>query len=288
MDLELRHLRAFVAVADEGGFTDAAIALGISQASVSRTLASLEAVLGAELIRRTTRTMSLTDAGLRLLPEARATLRAAGQAYAAVREEERPLLVGHSWSALGALTTPVLRGWAARHPGTPLELRRHNERTSGLADARVDVAIVRHRLPEGHYTSVIVGREPRVCAVAADDPLAERSELMLADLLDLVVAVDRQTGTTGPSLWRDAGLDRSPRFVWTGDVDEWVDRISAGGLVGVTATSTSHQYPRAGVRYLPLVGAAPLTVSLAWHTAREHPLTPELVEHLRSAYRDAA
>ena len=63
MDVELRHLRALTAVVDEGGFTDAAAALDLSQATVSRTVAALEEVLGVRLLDRSTRRVSPTPAG---------------------------------------------------------------------------------------------------------------------------------------------------------------------------------------------------------------------------------
>ena len=71
MDLELRHLRCLVAIVDTGSFTDAAIELGISQAAVSRTLLSLEAVLGVRLLHRTSRTVSPTTEGVQVLGRAR-------------------------------------------------------------------------------------------------------------------------------------------------------------------------------------------------------------------------
>ena len=77
MNIELRQLRCLVAIAEAGSFTDAAIDLGISQAAASRTLASLEAALGVRLLRRTTREVTLTAAGSRVLAHARRALAAA-------------------------------------------------------------------------------------------------------------------------------------------------------------------------------------------------------------------
>src|SRR6201985_2876286 len=77
MNIELRQLRCLAAIADAGTFTDAAIDLGISQAAASRTLASLETALGVRLLRRTTREVTLTAAGHRVLPQARRVLAAA-------------------------------------------------------------------------------------------------------------------------------------------------------------------------------------------------------------------
>lgn len=71
MDLELRHLRAFVAVIDEGTFTAAGWALGLSQASISRSVAALERALGAPVLHRTTRELALSATGARIIGHAR-------------------------------------------------------------------------------------------------------------------------------------------------------------------------------------------------------------------------
>ena len=75
MDVEPGQLRSLVAVVEQGTFTDAAIALGVSQAAVSRSVARLETVLGVRLFRRTSREVTLTAAGSRVLPHARQLLR---------------------------------------------------------------------------------------------------------------------------------------------------------------------------------------------------------------------
>ena len=74
MDLELRQLRCLTAIVDTGSFTDAAIDLGISQAAVSRTLRSLEEVLGVRLLHRTSRSVAPTTAGVQVLARARQLL----------------------------------------------------------------------------------------------------------------------------------------------------------------------------------------------------------------------
>ena len=71
MEVELRQLRFLTAIIDTGTFTDAAARLGVSQPAVSRTLAALEDVLGARLLRRTSREVVLTAAGERTVARAR-------------------------------------------------------------------------------------------------------------------------------------------------------------------------------------------------------------------------
>jgi DNA-binding transcriptional LysR family regulator len=70
MDLEVRQLRCLVAVVDAGTFTDAAIELGVSQAAVSRTVMALERELGVRLLHRTSRSVTPTTAGVRVLARA--------------------------------------------------------------------------------------------------------------------------------------------------------------------------------------------------------------------------
>ena len=102
---------------------------------------------------------------------------------------------------MGEHTVEFQRRWAAQHPGVALQVVRTNSPTGGLTEGTCDVAVVRsspeaHRVDSGRFDSAVVGLESRFCAVAADDPLARRRQLRLADLEDRVVAVDPRTGTT--------------------------------------------------------------------------------------------
>src|SRR5215831_21408925 len=99
MNVQLRHLRALIAVADEGTFTDAAIALGISQAAVSRTIAALEAELGVRLVRRTTRQATPTAIGARVVARARRVLAEVAELQRLVDDHAGELRLGYSWSA---------------------------------------------------------------------------------------------------------------------------------------------------------------------------------------------
>src|ERR1044072_565752 len=167
MDVELRQLRCLVAIVDEGTFTDAAIALGVSQAAVSRTLASLERALGVRLLRRTSRTVTPTGTGLRGGAQAPRVL---GEVDHLIREAtsgHTRLRIGYAWSALGSHTPAFQRRWAAAHPETDLHLVRVNAATAGLAEGACDLAVVRKPLDDHRFDSAVVGLGRRVCAVAA-------------------------------------------------------------------------------------------------------------------------
>jgi DNA-binding transcriptional LysR family regulator len=260
MDLDTRHLRALVAVVDEGSFTDAAIALRTSQASISRSVQRLEAVVGHRLLARSTRHVALTPTGERVLAHARRVLAALDRLAEAAEAGADSLVVGYAWAALGEHTVAVQRAWSREH-GADLELVHHNTPTAGLLEGRCDVSIVRVPVGDKRLATADVGVEGRVAALAADHPLAGRESLVLADLVGETIAVDAATGTTSAALW-PAGA--APRLRDTTSVDEWLTLIAAGRCAGVSSEATASQHPRRGVEFRPLTDAPPITVRVVW------------------------
>src|SRR5829696_7622434 len=112
MDAEVRQLRALLAVVDTGTFTGAADALRVSQASVSRTVAALERSLGARVLHRTTREVSLTPVGARVVGHARRVVEEIAGIRRAAEQVRGDLRIGYAWSALGRHTTVVQRRWS--------------------------------------------------------------------------------------------------------------------------------------------------------------------------------
>ncbi|MGW4041891.1 LysR family transcriptional regulator [Streptomyces sp. NPDC004721] len=282
MNVELRQLRCLVAIVDEGTFTDAAITLGVSQAAVSRTLASLERALGVRLLRRTSREVTPTATGLRVVAQARRVL---GEVDDLVREATSGhsiLRIGYAWSAVGRHTPAFQRRWAQAHPGTDLHLVRVNSATAGLAEGACDLSVIRNPLDDRRFDGAIIGLERRLCALSAEDPLAARRSLRLADLGDRILLIDRRTGTTTPELWPSGSR---PATEETHDVDDWLNVISSGRCVGMTAESTAHQYPRPGIVYRPVRDAEPIAVRLTWWRDDPHPATQAAIELLTALYR---
>ncbi|MBT2516343.1 LysR family transcriptional regulator [Streptomyces sp. ISL-90] len=286
MSIDLRQLRVLVAVDDERSFTAAADRLGMSQASVSRSLASLEHELGTALMHRTTRRVEPTDAGIAFTATARRVLAELDRAVTEARGERSVVRIGYAWAALGAHTTPVLRAWNRAHPATPLRLVRINRRDAGLVDGLVDLAVVRHPVERSDLDSELVGVEPRMVVLPVDHPLADRDAVGLAELVPFLVAVDRHTGTTSAALWTSAGLE-APSMTETGDVEEWLDLIAAGDAIGVTAEATAHQSPRPGVVFVRIHDAPPIEVHLAWHRQYRHPEATKVARAIRAAYDGA-
>lgn len=284
MDVELRQLRCLVAIVDEGSFTDAAISLGVSQAAVSRTLASLERTLGVRLLRRTSREVAVTATGARVLAQARRVLGEVADLVQEAVSGHTRMRIGYAWSALGRHTATFQRRWAQAHPETALHLVRVNSATAGLAEGACDLAVVRRPLDEQRFESAIIGLERRLCAMAADDALARRRSVRLADLSTRTLLVDRRTGTTTPELWPSG---HRPAIEEIHDVDDWLNTIAGGRRLGVTAESTAHQYSRPDIVYRPVKDAEPIAVRLAWCRDDRHPATPAAIELLTALYRAA-
>ncbi|HWM12249.1 MAG TPA: LysR family transcriptional regulator, partial [Solirubrobacteraceae bacterium] len=124
MTPELRQLRYFVAVAEEGSLTRAAARLHVAQQSLSQQIRTLEAQLGAALFERSSRGVALTDVGAVLLREARPVLAQAERAVEAVRRaargEQGELRVGFLGSVANYFMPPVVRAFRERHPDVTL------------------------------------------------------------------------------------------------------------------------------------------------------------------------
>ncbi|MEJ8654092.1 LysR family transcriptional regulator [Streptomyces sp. MS1.AVA.3] len=281
LPMELRHLRCLVAIVDAGGFTDAAIDLGISQAAVSRTLSSLEDALGVRLLHRTSRSVIPTTAGVQVLARARKVLAEADNLIREATTGHTRLRIGHAWSAMGRHTAEYQRRWAARYPDVELHLIRTNSATGGLAEGLCDLAVVRTAFDDARFASAVVGHESRYCAMAADDPWARRRSIALCDIRERTLLIDRRTGTTTADLWPASAR---PVVEHTQDIDDWLALIATGRTVGITPESTVNQYRRDGIVFRRLRDAAPIAVHLIWRRHDPHPATHAAVALLTDLY----
>lgn len=282
MDLELRHLRALVAVVDEGSFTRAGEALMLSQASVSRAIAALERAVGATLLERTTRELSLTSVGARILGHARRVLEEAAAITRVAAESPSEIKIGYAWAALGRHTIAAQQRWAAAHPGSELRFVQSNTPTAGLAEGVAEVAVVRRPLTDERFSTVLIGVEPRYAAVASADPLARRRSLTLNDFAGRTIAVDPRSGTTTPELWGTGAGPGVTRPV--SGIEDWLTLIAAGQAMGMSSEATARQHLRPGVVYRPVRDAQPIPVWLAWWKDSAPPRVSDLVQMVCDLY----
>ncbi|KOV82889.1 LysR family transcriptional regulator [Nocardia sp. NRRL S-836] len=281
--MDLRHVRAFVAVVDAGTFTDAARELGLTQASVSRSVAALETTLGVRLLQRSTRHVALTAVGTQVLAGARRVLDEVAHLHRIAAQSLTELRIGYAWSALGKHTRRVQKAWATAHPGLPLVFVQSNSPTAGLAEGTADVAVVRRALDDPRFETALLGTERRYGVVATDNPLARKRSLELADLARYSLAVDDRTGTTTLDLWQPGTAPAVVRN--THSVDEWLTLIAAGQAVGMTSEATASLNPRPGVAYRALRDAPPIAVWLAWWKDQPPRHLTDLITLACDAYR---
>ncbi|MBO3741856.1 LysR family transcriptional regulator [Actinoplanes flavus] len=283
MTAELRHLRAFLAIAAEGSITRAAARLHLTQPALSRTLRQLEEHLGVGLVDRSTHHLELTPAGEAFRARAAAAVAAVDEALDPARAGTWPLRLGHAWSALGEHTTTLLRVWQETYPHIPLRLLRVDDRTAGLARGRTDAAVLRDPGETPGIHTELLATEQRVAAVPADSELARRPGLTLSDLAGCALAINTVTGTTSLDLWPPGAAPATT--IEVANTDDWLAAISAGGTAGVTSTATAAMHPHPAVTYLPLTGARGIELHLAWREPPTHPAVPALAALLRDLLR---
>jgi len=285
MGMDLRQLRAFVAVVDEGTFTDAAIALATTQASVSRSVSALERELGVRLLQRTSRGAVPTAAGARTVDHARRVLKEVAAIRRQVDDPADELRVGYAWSALGRHTVTLQRRWSADHEGSTLVFVHADTATAGLLEGAADMAVTRRPLDDRRFETTLIGVEPRYAAVPSDHPLARRRSVAMSDFTGATVGIDSRTGTTTEDLWPPEAAPASTRD--THGVDEWLTLIAAGQALGITSEATARQHPRPGVTYRPVRDAQPVPVWLAWWRDGKPATADALVELARALYAEA-
>jgi DNA-binding transcriptional LysR family regulator len=188
--MELRHLRYFVAVAEELHFTRAAAKLNIAPPTLSAQIQALEAFLGARLFARKTRSVALTHVGRRFLEEARAALKQVAHAEtvgrSAAKGETGTITVGYILAAAyGGFVTGSVAEFRKKHPDVSVALRRvqTTPQMAALLDGSLDVGFCRalDRYPTG-LTGFIVDRQPLWLAVPADHRLAPQKVIDPKDL----------------------------------------------------------------------------------------------------------
>jgi DNA-binding transcriptional LysR family regulator len=282
-----RHLRYFVAVAEELHFGRAAETLGIAQPPLSQSVQRLERELGVELFDRSRRQVALTPAGRLLLDEARGLL-AAEERMRAVMRMARDGTLGTLRAGVPPETPAVrlqalLGQLADRMPGLDVDLQElaTGEQLRMLTEARLDVGLVHHPVdvPDLRYGPAVRVRLgvllPRV------SPLARRAELALADLAGHDLLLPPRATAPG---WHDHALHvcrqhgfvparirhaRNPEFLF--------GLLLAGHGIAFEPEGTARREPR--VVWRPLTGD-PLhrTTSAAWPAQSPHPAAERFAE----------
>ena len=277
--MELRQLRYFVAVAEEGSLTRAAARLHIAQQSLSQQIRTLEAQLGATLLVRSSRGAELTDAGVTLLREARPLLAQAERAVEAVRGAPGSLRVGFLSSVANYVMPPVVRAFRERHPGVTLHVEDVAIATlvERLRAGDLDAGLTRPPHVDDLETEVVL-REPVAAVLPEGHPLAARDEIVLSELADDPWVLTPRASWPPWHRKYDEDFARAgfrPRVAQRGTSPQNLLALVAAG-VGVTRLPLSARSLRdSGVAFVPLVGDE-AEVVLAWRPDAGNPALPAL------------
>ncbi len=276
VDVHLRDVRYFVAVAEELNFTAAAARLFISQPALSKQIRLLEQRLDAQLFDRDRRSVSLTAAGTAFLPVAEDLLARWHAGFETLREvvdeQRQELVVGFHTSVGRGLQRAVSARFGERHPGWRLSLRLVSwaDPSAGLADGSSDVGFVWLPLPDltGLATEVLF-REPRWVALPDDHHLADMETIPFGDLADEpFVALPESAGPLRDYwLATDERGGRPPVIAATAaSPDETFEAIINGLGVALLAAGNAQIYQRPGLTARPVDGLSPAELAVVWRT----------------------
>ncbi|MEV5137557.1 LysR family transcriptional regulator [Streptomyces syringium] len=280
MGVELRHLRNFLAVAEEGGFTAASRRLHLAQPTLTRNIRTLEGLLGVRLFDRNTRRTDLTAKGRELRDALAPLLQQLDTVLADIREEET-LRLGFSWGLPDGLSAVAAR--FESETGVEVEFVRCDTPLAGLDTGMVDLGLLRgETLPPG-VRGVFLFEEPRVAAVPRPGPLADRAALSWAELAHWPLVVNTVSGTTYPHMWPEGG--RPEVGAECRNYDEWLEKVAAGHGVGTAPVSAARRFTHPAVQFVPLSGAPTVRTHLAFPSHGAHPQAARLAD---DAWRAAA
>ena len=269
-------MRAFVAVADLQGFAPAARKLGLSPSGATRLIAALEDRLGARLLQRTTRSVTLTDIGTRYLERARRILADIEEAEGSAQDERsRPSgrLVVSAPVGFGRLhVSPVMSAYLKRYPEVSAELRL-TDRTVNLVEDGVDLAVRIGHLADSSLVARLVGEMRRI-VVASNEYLKRRGEPNTPEAIASHETIQFGAMTTSPD-WRfvEGGREMrvacTPRFA-TNSADAAIQYAEqGGGLTRVLAYQAAEAIKGGRLRVvLAKFEQPPLPIHIVYPTSR--------------------
>ncbi|MEU3960426.1 LysR family transcriptional regulator [Streptomyces buecherae] len=278
MKIEMRHLRIFVTIVNEGSMVRAAQRLGLTQPSITRAMQELEQRLSVTLLIRAGRGAAPTAVGRRFADTARQLLKAFDSALDAPGQTP-PLRIAYAWSGLIPAMETLLRTWRAQNPHQDIELARMPTPLMALDTAIADLALVREWTANPRYKDLRINREPRVVAVSATDPLATREAVSFADLASYGLVRTSHGSTTPHHLWGHPHNNVRDRIA--NDAEDCITTIATTQAVfAITPASTAAFYQHPAVVYIPLRQAPAVVSSLIW-SASSRPEVDAFVDHAR-------
>jgi len=283
--MELRHLRYFIALAEELHFGRAAQRLHIQQPPLSRQIQLLEAELGFPLFERSRRHVELTPAGQALLGRAHQVFAALEvaihDARSASEGESGRLIVGYPSSLAYSGLTELLRAFRTRFPAVELSLRELSpgEQIDALKAGGLDVGFVRSSVDDPALGAELVRRESLMVVLPDDHRLAAQRTIPLAALKhEPFVMFPRARGPAFfdqlMGLCHAAGF--TPQIEQQAPQLDIISMVAAGFGVSIMPSSMRN-FRRPGLSFRAIVGAPKVELSIVW---RHQNLSPALHKFL--------
>ena len=279
LGVELRHLAALQAVAREGSFGGAAVALGYSQSAVSQQIAALERIVGERLVERPggPRPVSLTDAGRLLLGHADgivARLEAAQADLAAYSEGSAGTLQVGTFQSVGARVLPrVLLEFATAWPLVSIQLTESTDDSEllGLVErGELDLTFVMLPVEEGPFGSDELMKDPYVLLVRPDSPLAaSKNPPSLKEIAAVPLIGYRQCRSIFAVEERFRGTGLEPKIVFRSDDNTTIQGMVAAGVGSALVPRLTVETRDESVVALPVdARIPPREIGIAWHRER--------------------
>lgn len=267
MDLDLRKLRYFVAVAERQHFGRAAEQLYIAQPVLSRQIRAFERELECSLFSRSTRGVALTAAGEQLYEEAQGILTAVSTTVRRVHDVDRGVQRLSVAFSPGLHVSAAIRAFTARRPDveTSLVPTYWWEQDAPLRDGRAQVGYVRRPFDDSGLHAISVGYEPRVACMPPTHPLACRKELTSADLANEHIF---ETPTR--------------RMI---SLEEKFELIASGHGIGLVPLGVARFYTRPGLVSVPVADLAKSETCLVVLAQRQEKPLHEFLEIATAALR---
>ncbi|HEX8027550.1 MAG TPA: LysR family transcriptional regulator [Vicinamibacterales bacterium] len=292
--MELRHLRAFLVLAEELNFTRAAARLHVVQQALSSQIRQLEDELGTPLFVRTTRSVQLTAAGQALVASAPAALstfdRALEDAKASAPDDGGTLSLGLLATAALDFTPRVLRAFAERRPKVAVSIRNvpFDDPTGGVRSRITDAALVWRPFDESGLVCEPLFTEERVAVLPVDHPMARKK------------AIDARELALEPWVWVEE-MDEAARAFWTLSAErdgrpprvgasitgfeDLFAAVRAGRAVAASPKSIAATLPWKDLVTRPVRGLAPAVAAVCCRADDRNPIVRAFVDCARDLSR---
>jgi DNA-binding transcriptional LysR family regulator len=289
MEITPRVLRSFLVLAEEQHFHRAAERLFITSSALSQQIRQLEGTLKVPLFDRTSRSVTLTTHGVRLIPLAQRVLDAVADITTWAQEEQsgrRVLRVGSMSAGTGRLWESVLPAVTAALPDLDV-LPSHldwGDQFGPLLRGDVDLAFVRDpAVPDGLH-ALTVDEERRVVLLPSDHPLATRDEVTFAEIADDVFLPSATGSQEWKNLWLvvprpDGGAPRLGPAV--SSIEDVLELVAAGHGINLASEGVSSFYSHPRVRFVPVSDLPPVPVRLVRPAVPTNPDVPRFERALR-------